>query len=187
MMVLPKYIEETVMIRVLILVLFVMVPLSAAQAQRVSEPPRQMQGFPHKDGPFSAMLMLLDDSQMSEFAKPSSQGLQLKAMGKAKRGDKVHLVIGFMGMALDYDLNANVEFDFKIIAPDGKPAGDPGLNIPALKEKITNPAMVFHNRSDVIIVFEDGDKAGIYKIEATIRDKVGGKSVALEETIELVD
>lgn len=178
------------MIRVLALFLVVcLMPFVTAQAQRVAppKPPTKMQPFDAKDGPFSAALMILDDTSMEEFKKPSSEGLHLTARNKAKRGERINVVIGFMGMALDYDLNARVTFDFKMIGPDGKSVAEETKDIPGLVGTIKNPMMVFHTQSEVSFEFDDSDKNGVYRVEAVIRDEVGKKTIPLTAQIELVD
>lgn len=136
---------------------------------------------------FSAVLLILDDRAMKEFEKPSTQGLHLTAMKTAKRGENVNLVIGFMGIELDNDLQANVTFDFKLIGPDGKQIGDESKDIPALTMKIDNPLMVFHSLSEVRFIFDETDKNGVYKVVAVIRDNIGKKTIPLEGSIELID
>lgn len=172
----------------LILALGVFFPC-AVQAQRAEppKPPTEMRSFDAKDGAFSAVLLILDNASMEEFKKPSDQGLRLTAKRKTKRGERVKVVIGFMGMALDYDLTARVDFDFKMTGPDGKPVGDETKNIPGLNAKIKNPMMVFHTQSEVSFEFDSSDKNGLYKIDVVIRDEVGKKTIPLHGDIELID
>lgn len=175
----------TLMRHALLFLLLLVVPLSAGQAQRVEQ--GGMKSFSARDGMFSAVLLILDDKAMKEFEKPSTQGLHLTAMKTAKRGENVNLVIGFMGIELNNNLEADVTFDFKMIGPDGKQVGDDSKDIPAIKDKIDNPLMVFHSLSEVRFIFDETDKNGVYKVAAVVRDNVGKKTIPLEGSIELVD
>lgn len=159
--------------------------LNPAMAQRIQD--KAPQGFPHKDGPFSAMLMVLDQESLKEFEKPSSEGLYLQAKNKVKRGETVLVKIGFMGMQLDMNMNADVTYDFKILDPDGKTAVNEARGVLALSGKVVNPFMVFNTQSHIDVGFEESDKSGVYKFVATITDNIGKRSIPLEAQVELVD
>lgn len=171
--------------RHIVAALFFVVLMAAgtAQAQRM---PHGIQPFPHRDGPFSAMLMILDEKNYEELNKPG-EGVRLGAMKEAKRGERIYIVIGFMGIGLNYDMTADVTFDFRLLDPSGKQVGDENKDIPALRTKIDNPAMVFHSQPQVSFAFDETDRPGSYTIEAVIRDNVNKTSVPLKETIALVE
>lgn len=165
---------------------FLMLIPTLVYAQRVSQQSALMQVFPNKDGEFSAILMILDNASMKEFAKPSDQGLHLSGKKMVKRDEKVNIVVGFTGMGLTSDLEANVTFDFSIINAEGIVVNE-AKDIIAIQEKITHPMMVFHSRSEVAFAFDETDKPGLYSLRGTARDNVAKKSVPLEASIELVE
>ncbi|HKQ50297.1 MAG TPA: hypothetical protein VJZ71_19645 [Phycisphaerae bacterium] len=142
--------------------------------------------LPHKDGPFSADLYVMADKEMAEFDKPVDDAPRIGHKSTAKRGDIVGIKIVFGGIELADDLNANVTYDLKILNPDGDVYEEADLkDLEALSGKIPTRFRVFDNRLVIKIRFEPHDKLGVYKISATIRDKIGDKSVSLTREIEL--
>ncbi len=142
--------------------------------------------FPDKDGDFSAMLMIIPEHELAEFKKPPSEGPQLHPLDKVKRHEKFAIKLGFMGIAQGEDGISDVAFDVQMLGPDGTTIIEE-KNLPALKGKVPNRFFVFNSQADIVVVFEDSDKAGTYKITAEIRDNVGKKRVPLTQLIELVD
>ncbi len=142
--------------------------------------------FPNKDGDFSAMMVLTDEKALSEYAKPSNEGLHFKEMTTAKHGDSVVIKIVFAGMELTNDLRADVTFDLKTLGPDGKIYDNTDLrNVEALKMKVPMRFRIFDNSTVEGIRFDPQDKLGKYKIIAEIRDNVGKKKLLLTKEIEL--
>lgn len=143
--------------------------------------------FPSQDGEFSAMLIVTDDKNLKEFDKPSNQGMRVKEVSKAKRGDTVTVKIVFAGMELTEDLMADVTFDMKVLNPDGTVyKGSDSQNLVALRTKTPLRFSVFDNQSFIKIRFEPNDKFGKYKFVALVRDNVGRKKISLSKEVELV-
>lgn len=143
-------------------------------------------GFAHKDGAFSAELFVMDENALAEFDKPVDEAPQIGHKAIAKRGDIIGIKIVFAGIELADDLKADVVYDLKVVAPDGKLYDDTDLkDLKALSRKVPTRFRVFDNADLVKIRFEPHDKLGVYKISATIRDKIGDKSVSFARTIEL--
>lgn len=149
---------------------------------------KRVTSFTNKDGDFSAMLAITGEEALSQFEKPTDQGIELKDLAKVKPDQKFLINVMFMGMALADDLNADVTFDLKITAPDGtlffKDANM--KDIEALKRKVPMRYKIFDNKNYVKIAFGANDKPGKYSIAATVKDNVGRKKVELVKEIELV-
>ena len=144
--------------------------------------------FPNRDGEFSAMMIVTDKSALSEYEKPSNEGMQFKPVTKAKRGDILAIKIVFSGMALTNDLAGDVRFDMKILDPNGNiydNSDQKGLL--ALATKVPMRFNIFDNGSFMMIRFELNDKLGKYSIVTTIRDNVGKKKISLRNDIELTE
>ena len=106
----------------------------------------------------------------------------------ARRGETIGVTVLFSGMQLADDLSADVSYDIKVTAPDGKV--DPNSSqsgVAALKDKIPGRFNVLDSRSTLSIHFEPEDKPGPYRIDVLLRDNIGGKKVALSRSIELLD
>lgn len=149
---------------------------------------RDAKPFPAQHGDFSAMLLITDEKQLEEFKKPSSQGMHFNEMKTAKRGDIAAVKIVFAGMELSNDLQANVDFDLKVLAPDGSVYDKVDLKkLEALKKKVPVRFRVYDNSAFLKIRFEPKDMAGKYTIIAEIRDNVGKKHIPLTGEIELTE
>jgi hypothetical protein len=144
--------------------------------------------FPNKNGDFSAMLLIADEKTLSEFAKPSSEGIYYKEISKAKRGASLAIKIVFGGMELMDDLDADVTYDLKILDPNGNIyAGVDLTAAEALKVRTPTRFGVFDNRSFIQIHFVQDDKLGTYKIIAALHDNVGKKTIPLVKEVELTE
>jgi len=144
--------------------------------------------LPHKDGGFSADLLLMDAAGMAEFSKSTDEPLKLESKSKAERGDILGIKVVFSGITLDDDLNCDVSYDLKILDPDGKVYSKADVkNLVALKTRVPTRFRFFDNAQVVSLRFEPKDKLGKYLVLVTVRDKHGGKSVKLKRTIELTE
>jgi hypothetical protein len=144
------------------------------------------QGFPSKDGIFSAMLLIIPEAELKEFDKPTTERLKFHKLSKVKRNEAFAIKIGFSGLAQDAEQKSDITFDFKVMRPDGTMIGEE-KNLPALQGKVPNPYYLFDTHAEIVMVFDDTDKSGKYKIIAEIRDNIGKKRIPLETEIELVD
>jgi hypothetical protein len=139
-----------------------------------------------RDGNFHAALFIMEQEAMAEFQKPSDAPLKLASMSTARRGDIVGIKILFYGIELAADLSADVVYDLKVIEPGGGLYDDTDLkDLKALAGKVPTRFRFFNNAETVMLRFEPKDKLGTYQIMATIRDQIGGKSVALQGEITL--
>jgi hypothetical protein len=155
--------------------------LAKVEAQRVA--------MPDCDGDFCAILALISEENLKELDKPYDQGPVLKELSDAKVGDHVAVVFTFAGMALAEDLSGDVRYDLKIIRPDGAIYdGSEHKDVPALKGKVPMRFSIFDNRPMIVVIrFEPQDPRGTYRVEAVMRDKIGGKTVKLVKEITLKD
>jgi uncharacterized protein (UPF0297 family) len=142
--------------------------------------------LPEKNGGFSAMLLLMEEQRLAEFSKPTDAPLRLDPKKTAKRGDNIAIKIVFAGIELSEDLQADVEYDLKILDPDGKIYDETDLSgLKALSRKVPTRFRIFDNQDVVMIRFDPKDKAGTYKVIAKIRDKIADKTIPLKAEIEL--
>jgi len=160
-------------------------PFAAAPAAPVDS-----HAFPSYDGDFSAMLMVIPESDLKEFGKPSDQGLHLNGLSKIKRGQKVVFKICFSGMSINEVSEANVTYDMKLLGPDGKISSR--LNNKDMEGIVrTIPQkyrfQIFDNLQTPIAEFEKSDALGKYKIIADIHDNIGKKNIHLEYEFSLVE
>ena len=147
---------------------------------------KRVDSLPEKNGGFSAMLVLVDEQGLAEFSTPSDTALRLDPKTTARRGDTITIKILFAGIELTEDLKADVQYDVKILNPDGKIYDETDLSdLRGLAGKIPTRFKVFDNQDVVKIHFEPEDKPGTYKITAKIRDKIADKTIPLKTEIEL--
>lgn len=161
----------------------VLVPNSAATTQY--DPNK---GFPDHNGPLSAMLVVIPKAELSEFNKPNGSSRHLDRVARAQPGAELALKLVFVGIQTDKNAMADLTYDLQVTGPDGKIYADSDYRaIQALKGKVANPAGLFDNRPQtVLMTFEPGDKPGIYQIKATLHDNVGVRDVPLQTSIELL-
>jgi hypothetical protein len=138
------------------------------------------------DGELTAGLFIMDDAALQEFKKPSDEALHLTEKEKARVGDIVAIKIMFTGIKLADDLKALVDYDLQVLDPDGEFYDETDLNhLEALHGKVGNRFTFFDNEQTTMLRFEPKDKLGTYTVRATIRDRIGKKSVSLEKKITL--
>ncbi len=89
-------------------------------------------------------------------------------------------------MELTEDLKAAVDDDIQIVDPDNNLYDETDLKRQEVPHgKYGTRFVIFYNKGVVMLRFEPKDKAGIYTVKVEIHDRVGKKSVALEEKITL--
>ena len=145
--------------------------------------------MPDCDGDFCASLALVSEENLKELDKPYDQVPVLTELHEAKTGDHIAVTFSFAGMALADDLSADVSYDLKTIRPDGA-LYDSGehKDLVALRHKVPQRFSVFDNRPMIVIIrFEPQDQRGTYRVEAVVKDNIGGKAVKLVKEITLKD
>lgn len=149
---------------------------------------RTITPFAKQDGDFSAALMITDVEGLASYRKQQSKGGYVPSIASVQRGKTVVVKIMFTGMALTNDLRADVKFDLKVLTPDGTVYGEAHQEgLPALEGKVPSRFRIYSTSSSLTLEFEPQDKAGVYKIQAEIRDNVGQKRVALEKELTLTE
>lgn len=93
----------------------------------------------------------------------------------------IPLILG--NYKVDKDSKADIEYDLKIIDPDGNKYLSYD-NLIFNKEKI-NPKSLIKSSETAVVCFEKGDKFGKYKIQVEARDKISGEKYKDEKEIEL--
>lgn len=145
-------------------------------------------GFPDRNGPFSAMLVVIPETELAEFNKPSTANRSLSRVARAEPGAKLAIKVLFTGPAGDLNSVGKVTMDLKILAPDGTIyANSDYKELPVWLGNIGQGRGVFDNRDRVpIVTFEPKDKPGVYTIQATLRDRFSQRDIALQQTVELL-
>ena len=145
------------------------------------------QGFPDRNGPFSAMLVVIPRSELNEFELPGG-ARHLDRVARAEPGAELAFKILFTGMTGDWNGYGNVTYDLQVLQPDGKVYGASDYrNLDALHGKVGSGKGVFDNRGKVVLMsFEPTDTPGPYTIKATIHDKVAARDIPLQAVIELL-
>lgn len=144
-------------------------------------------GFPDRNGPFSAMLVVIPKAQMAEFDQPGG-ARHLDRVARAEAGADLAIKVLFTGMKGDWNGLGNVTYDVQILQPDGKVYGNSDYrNIDALHGKVGSGDGVFDNRNKVVMLqFDKADLPGVYTIKTTVHDRVAQRDVPLLATIELL-
>lgn len=138
------------------------------------------------DGEFTAGLFIMDEAALEEFKKPSDDAPHLSNKDRAHVGDIVAVKIVFTGIKLDEELRGLVDYDLKVLNPDGEFYDETDLtHLEALHGKFGTRFTFFDNAQVTMLRFEPKDKLGTYMVQVTIRDRIGKKSVSLEKKIFL--
>ncbi|EGF89851.1 hypothetical protein ABI_42740 [Asticcacaulis biprosthecium C19] len=144
-------------------------------------------GFPDKNGPLSGMLIVIPQSEVEEFNKPSGAERHLNRVSRAEAGAVLAIKLVFVGIETDWDNNVDVVYDLSITAPDGRLYGDEYSSVAGVKGKQGRTQGVYDNRNKVVLMqFEDHDVPGLYTIKAVLRDKVVGRELPLQTQVELI-
>ena len=145
-------------------------------------------GFPDHNGTFSGMLIVIPQTELTEFDKPSGATRQLDRVAKAEPGAVLAIKLVFIGMKPDYYNQANVTYDLQVIAPDGKIYGDSDYKgLDGLHGQLGDKTGVFDNRNKVVLMqFEDQDMPGVYAIKATLHDNNARLDLPIQAAVELL-
>lgn len=145
-------------------------------------------GFPDRNGPFSAILIVIPETELAEFAKPATANRSLSRVARAEPGAKLAIKVLFTGPAGDLNSVGKVTMDLKILAPDGNIyANSDYKDLPVWLGSIGQGRGVFDNRDRVpVVTFESKDAPGVYTIKATLRDRFSQRDIALQQTVELL-
>ena len=162
-------------------------PVKSVLKSILNEARKERKTFDKHNGDFSAMLAVIAENVTANLTKYTNEEIKANSLDKVKRGDKIAINVLFSGMQLDNELNADVSYDLKVVAPDGSIYDQLAFgNMKIMKEKTARRFGTFYNHDVVVIKFEGKDKDGVYKINATTKDNIGKKSVPLSAKIELI-
>jgi hypothetical protein len=143
--------------------------------------------FTHSVDLFGADLAVISQDYAHDwYHKSSSEGIEIKKVSELKKGESVEITIFFGGMELDKDLNADITYDITITHPDGS-IGYEHKGREALKYKIPTRFSVYKPKDIIVYECEDGDMPGVYKINATIYDNIGGNKLDMESEFTLLE
>ncbi len=147
--------------------------------------------FPDKDGKFSIGLFPVYQYEFQEkwFKKPkkdAKDNLEIEPLDEIERGKRVTFMIMMEGMKLDSEKICDVEYDIKLTGPNDVTHVD-AKSVKSLNHKIENEKEIYSSANNLSIVFGPDDPLGDYKVEVTVRDILGGKTVRAESFFELLD
>ncbi len=145
-------------------------------------------GFPDHDGPFSAMMIVIPQTELDEFNGDNGGSRHLDRVSRAEAGAVLAVKLVFVGVQGDWNGNANLTYDLQVLAPDGQVyAGSDYKNLDALHGRIGTGQGVFDNRGKIVLMqFEDQDAPGVYTLKAVIHDNVAHRNVPLQTSVELL-
>lgn len=144
------------------------------------------QGFPDHNGPFSALLVVIPQSELAEFEKSAGGDRQLQKVARAQPGSKLSIKLLFSGLAVDASGQANVTYDLQVIAPGGGIYGHSDYKGLVAWQGPGGDG-VFDNRQQVASLnFEPQDATGVYQVRAVLHDAVGHRDIPLTTSVELI-
>lgn len=145
--------------------------------------------FAVHDGNFGAEIIAapLGDI-MAQIEKPADAQLTFPRTLRVARGEKIGVLIVFSGMSLNDALQADVDFDMAMTAPDGTTeTGSVLTRKTAIDGRLQSRFAVLHTPSFLGVEFTPQDALGAYTLNATLRDNVSGRALSLRTHIELTD
>lgn len=133
------------------------------------------------------MLLVTDDYaalQRDWRELPAAVAPAVSTVREVHAGDTVTIFTIFTGCAAGGRSVCDATIDYEITRPDGRPYGDPnrGPLWTAPPPPGTNMQL---GQSRVALFIELGDPLGTYTIRATVHDRVSGKTIRLEQKLEV--
>lgn len=160
----------------------------AAPDAPASAGPTVLNGFPNRDGPLSALVLIIPEAELVEFDKPFDQAPHLSLLHSARVGETVALKILFAHPERDADGAIDMTYDVRIIGPDGKPYGDEYKGLEAIRQRVAADNAVFDNvRAILKLSFEPGDARGVYRFVVVLHDNVGDRHIPMTADLEFKD
>lgn len=145
-------------------------------------------GFPDHNGPFSAMIIVIPQEELTEFDGDAGGSRHLDRVSRAEAGARLAIKLVFIGMQADWNGNANITYDLQVFGPDGKIyAASDYRNIDALHDHIGAGQGVFDNRRKIVLIqFDAQDAPGLYTLKAVLHDNVAKRDIPLQTGVELI-
>ena len=136
---------------------------------------------------FDAQILLMPESELVEFDKPSDQQPRITLLDQVSLEDKVALKLVFFGMATDENGAVDVTYDLRVTRPDGSRMEDgTHEDLVAYQGPIGNPNNVYNSETTLVLSFDPGDSAGDYDIRMVVRDNISDRDVSLRKSLSLV-
>lgn len=136
---------------------------------------------------FDAMVIpSLMDSDMDGWYKiPLNSGPNIHKASSVYQGQVFNVLIFFRGYSADKDNNLHVRYDVQVYDSKGNPTDYKATDILAFQGPMGNPNALLLNQQYLKIVFTEKNPPGIYRVEVTAYDKVSGKTITSETSMEL--
>jgi hypothetical protein len=133
---------------------------------------------------FGAMLLLIDDPKFFEdWKKPEAP--KFKTISTARRLVPIHATILFAGAGSnDDDGKAHVICDVKVLKPDGSIYGAREGMI-ATKNPMPSATTLLLASERLVVRIEPKDPAGIYVVEAVVKDKIKNIDLKLKQSFSI--
>lgn len=138
------------------------------------------------DGEFGAILLLTDKPEafLEQWSRPAKPGYvpSIKTVAEASRGDVVAAMILFARCTPAESGKCRSTASFKVIRPDGSIYAE---HTGAVLWQEAPPAKASLQVAEAHLAFEieNDDPLGVYKIQTTVRDLIGGESVTLTQEL----
>ena len=129
------------------------------------------------------MLLLIDDPKFFEdWKKPEAP--KFKTISSAKRMVPIHATILFAGAGSNDDGRAHVICDVKVLKPDGSIYGA-REGLVATKNPIPSATTLLLASERLVVRIEPKDPAGIYVVEAVVKDKIKNVGLKLKQSFSI--
>ncbi len=164
--------------------------LAVSTADAADQPEKAVVKKPwaKSDGNFGAMMLFSDqpDEFLAAWGKPGD-GVRLRSTEKAERGVPIVTFIVFAGCAPDDHGLCQATVTFATYRPDGKPYGEALEGELWVDEQPPGKGQIQLGASNMGVVLEPEDPLGVYKVQATVVDKVADKKLILEREFTAVE
>jgi hypothetical protein len=165
----------------LFVALTLLTPLASAQDGR---PDTQANDHFSEPGFTAVVLLVSDSSFFEEWQRPETPRIQTDT--RYTHGETAYPVLIFQTDAVDEQGHANLTYDLAVIRPDGAPYTGTPLSGLLAWEGAPTPALSL-SLGQARLLIEEGDPLGLYRVKIVVHDNVGGRSVPLTLSFEVVE
>jgi hypothetical protein len=162
-----------------------LVPISIL-AGAAPTPAQPTKPFQANNGDFSLLMLMADDKErfLREWLQPTPPNLT--TTNWAVRNKPLYINLILAGCAPDAEGNCNVSGSYSITDPLGKNYGKHD-DVPVFKQRATGPKLMALSPVALALRVEDGEALGPYKIVVKVTDRNSGKSLVVEDVVEVVE
>jgi hypothetical protein len=118
---------------------------------------------------------------------PNGRGPAFAAANQVVRGQPVHLVVSAAMFATDADRLAEVSYRIRSVRPDGSDGAGTGDLKLIPRMVVEDPRLIRMAAEQSAWSFDAGDPSGTWRLVLEATDRVGGRTVRVEQPITLCD